>query len=148
MSSSPAELPVQRVVEEVISRPVHFPAGIPGFEDHKTFVLVTNEHMNPFQWLQSQDDPEVSLPVINGALLKEEFWPQLDNKHLGAIGDPRADEVVPYFVLRINSRNAGITVNTKAPVLISSKTRRGCQIILDGDDLRMDHPLVDLVLAP
>ena len=148
MSSSPAELPVQGLDEEIVSQPLHFPAGIPGFEDHKTFVLVTNELMKPFQWLQSQDDPAVSLPVINGVLLTEEFWPKLEKKHLGAMGDPPADAVVPYFVLRINSRNGRITANTKAPVLISSKTLRGCQIILDRDDLRMDQPLVDLVLAP
>ncbi|MEE9464414.1 MAG: flagellar assembly protein FliW [Candidatus Neomarinimicrobiota bacterium] len=127
------------------SEPAHFPAGIPGFEDHKNFQLVTRSDLRPFLWLRSLDDPEVSLPVIDCLLLKKPLLPEINREVLNQIGDPATEKFDAYYVLRVDSTAGTITVNTKAPVVISADTRRGYQVFMDHPDLRMDEPLANLV---
>jgi len=130
------------------SEPTHFPAGIPGFEEHKNFQLVTRADLRPFLWLRSLDDPEVSLPVIDCLLLKKPMLPVINREVLNQIGNPAAEKFDAYYVLRVDPAAGTITVNTKAPVVISSETRRGFQVFMDHPDRRMDEPLANLVPTP
>ena len=127
------------------SGPLQFPAGLPGFEEHKTYVLESREDLRPFLWLRSTVDHEVALPIISSLLLKSDVLPNLSKEHLSLIGNPSMDNVAPYYVLRVNSENNSITVNTKAPIIISTLTGRGQQVILDVAGLRFDEPLASLV---
>jgi flagellar assembly factor FliW len=130
---------------ETSSEPADFPAGIPGFEDHKKFELVSRADLRPFLWLRSLDDPEVSLPVIDCLLLNRQLLPEINREVLDQIGDPTQEKFESYCVLRVDPDAGTITVNTKAPVVISSQTRRGFQIFLDNPELRLDEPLANLV---
>ncbi|UCD38558.1 MAG: flagellar assembly protein FliW [Fidelibacterota bacterium] len=124
---------------------LEFPSGLPGFEEHKQFVLESRAELRPFLWLRSLEDPDVALPVISCLLLKSPVFSHLGNKHLDLLDNPSQDEILPYYILRIEPEDGSITVNTKAPVVISTKTLQGYQLILDREDLRVDVPLVDLV---
>jgi len=126
------------------SEPFHFPAGIPGFEDHKNFILVSRENMRPFLWLQSVDNEEVSLPVISCLLLTRKVLRYMTEEHLALIGTPPKDQVAPYYVLRVDSQAGTITANTKAPIVINLESKEGYQVFMEGDDLRVDEPLANL----
>jgi flagellar assembly factor FliW len=127
------------------SGPLEFPSGLPGFEEHKQFVLESKAELRPFLWLRSLEDPDVALPVISCLLLKTSVFSHLGNKHLSLLDNPSQDEILPYYILRIEPEDGTVTVNTKAPVIISTKTLQGYQLILDREDLRVDVPLTDLV---
>ena len=127
------------------SGPLQFPAGLPGFEEHKIYVLESREDLRPFLWLRSTVDREVALPILSSFLLKRDVLPNLSKEHLSLIGNPSMDSVAPYYVLRVNSETNSITVNTKAPIIISTLTGRGHQVILDMDGLKFDEPLASLV---
>ena len=127
--------------------PAHFPAGLPGFEDHKRYMLVSRNDMRPFLWLRSMDDPEVALPIISCLLLKKLVLPHITKEQLSLVGNPSLNEIAPYYILRVDSKEGVITANTKAPVIINSTTKQGCQIFMDSADLRVDEPLTNLVPA-
>lgn len=127
-----------------LSDPLEFPAGLPGFEGHKQFILESRVDMRPFLWLRSIDDPDVVLPVISCLLLKKQVSLHISTEELSLIGSPTQDEIAPYYVLRVDPKESIITANTRAPVLINTRTMQGRQVILDRDDLRVDEPLTNL----
>ena len=125
--------------------PAHFPAGLPGFEDHKRYVLVSRNDMRPFIWLRSMDDPEVALPLISCLLLKKQVLPYITKEQLSLVGSHSPEGIAPYYVLRVDTGEGIITANTKAPIIINSKTKQGYQIFMDQENLRVDEPLVNLI---
>lgn len=101
--------------------------------------------MRPFLWLQSVDNKEVCLPVISCLLLTKKVLRYMTKEHLALIGTPPKDQVAPYYVLRVDSQAGTITANTKAPIVINLESKEGYQVFMEGDDLRVDEPLADLV---
>ncbi len=128
-----------------LSDPLEFPAGLPGFEEHKQFIFESKAEMRPFLWLRSVDDPEVALPVISCLLLKKQVQLHISKKDLSLIGSPAEGDIAPYYILRVDSKEGTITANTKAPVIINTRSMQGRQIILERDDLVVDEPLTNLV---
>lgn len=128
-----------------LSGSLKFPAGLPGFEEHKQFILESRAEMRPFLWLRSVDDPEVALPVISCLLLKKQVLLHISKEELSLIGSPTQDDIAPYYVLRVDPKEGTITANTRAPVIINAKTMQGRQVILDQDDLRVDELLANLM---
>lgn len=129
------------------SDPLQFPAGLPGFEEHKQFILEGRADLRPFLWLRSMRDPEVALPVISCLLLKKQVLNHISHKQLSLIGSSSREDIAPYYILRVDPKEGTISVNTKAPVIISTKTMQGYQVILDRDDLRVDEPITNLLPA-
>ena len=87
------------------------------------------------------------MPVIDCLLLKKPLLREISQEVLNQIGNPATEKFNAYYVLRVNPAAGTITVNTKAPVVISSETRRGFQVFMDHSDLSMDEPLANLVSA-
>ncbi|MFC1746968.1 flagellar assembly protein FliW [Candidatus Neomarinimicrobiota bacterium] len=143
--TDPETLQQEQTERSTISDPFDFPAGLPGFEEHKQYVLIGRQNMRPFQWLRAVDDDAVSLPVISCLLLNRNCLPQLKPDHMDLLGEPSRDKVAPFFVLRVNTADGTITANTKAPIIINLENMQGYQVIVDGDHLRVDEPLADLV---
>ncbi len=128
-----------------LSDPLEFPAGLPGFEEHKQFIFESRAEMRPFLWLRSVDDPEVALPVISCLLLKKRVQLHISKKDLSLIDSPAEDDIAFYYILRVDSKGGTITANTKAPVIINTRSMQGRQIILERDGLVVDEPLTNLV---
>jgi flagellar assembly factor FliW len=129
----------------VLSEPLDFPSGIPGFEDHRRFVFVNRADLKPFLWLRSLDNAEISFPVIDCNLLRKQVLPKIPDEFMPVIGERSCTEVACYLILRVDHELGIITANTKAPIIIGTHSKRGYQVILDQDDLRVDEPLLVLV---
>ncbi|MFC1484265.1 flagellar assembly protein FliW [Candidatus Neomarinimicrobiota bacterium] len=130
------------------SDPLEFPAGLPGFEEHRQFILESQPDLRPFLWLRSINDSDVVFPVVSCSLLKQQVAQQLKDSHLSLVGEESLDDVALYYILRVDPKKSIITVNTRAPVIISVKSLCGYQVILDRDDLRVDEPLANLMPSP
>lgn len=127
------------------SGPIEFPTGLPGFEDHKSFRLESRSDMRPFLWLRSLDDADVALPMINCQLLKRQAQPELTPAAAKLLGAQSPDEVVLFFILRVDTAGGTITANTKAPVLVIPERSQGYQVFLERSELKVDEPLINLV---
>ena len=104
-----------------VSGPLEFPAGLPGFEEHKQFILEGRAELRPFLWLRSVSDKEVALPVISCLLLKKQMLHDITDDHLSLLNNAGRDDIAPYYILRVEPEGGTITANTKAPVIISTK---------------------------
>ena len=64
--------------------------GIIGFPDLQNFTLIYDEEKKEkggVKWLQSMDDPEFAMPVINPLDVKPDYRPTVNEEELKILGD-------------------------------------------------------------
>ena len=115
---------------------VYFPEGIIGFEDCKKVLVVNDENSDPFSWLVSLDDRELSFPVIDPSLVQHDYSAQFFKK----------ENVTLFSVAAIKTDLAQSTVNLKSPIVINNTDRTGKQVVLDTDALNIRTPLAQLAV--
>ena len=108
-----------------------FPAGIAGFEQCTRFKLFHEEGKATVFWLQSLDQADVMFPVVTPETLDIEYQIELSDADCALIGvaDP-ADVAVAVIVYRDEAQGGQIAANTRSPVILNLKTRKGMQKVL------------------
>lgn len=107
-----------------------FPDGIYGFDEMTQFAIVNCDETMPIYWLQSVQDGDISLPIIDPFIIKQDYVIDVDDKELTEIQADREDDIVVYNVVVLPKDIAKITVNLVAPMIINTKTNLAKQIIL------------------
>ncbi len=116
-----------------------FDRGLIGFENLRRFTLIyNNENGNDtsIEWLQSVDDPAMALPVIMPSSVITDYNPVVEDELLAPLGKFGADNVCILVTLTVPSDITKMSINLKAPIIINSETRKGCQVIAESD-----HPV-------
>ena len=129
---------------------IHFPGGIIGFPDLKDFILIHDEEVeenNKISWMQSVQEPAFALPVINPLIVKPIYNPMVDDKLLKPLGEWTDDDLLVLVTITVPSDLTKMTVNLKAPMLINSKERKACQIILEEEEYPVKYPIYDILKA-
>jgi flagellar assembly factor FliW len=129
----------------------HFPAGLPGFEDHRSFVLVQRPDMHPLAFLQSLDRPEICFIGMPVYAIQKDYDLRLNDQELADLGfapasEPRIGSDLLCLALIALQENSATTANLRAPVVISLASNRGIQSIQDVDDYSHRHPIGDKIL--
>jgi flagellar assembly factor FliW len=108
---------------------IHFPAGLPGFDDCTSYKLLHEEKPNPSVfWLQSLDDASVAFSLIEAERLGFNYVLKLSDEECAAIELKEASDAMLFLIL---SRPEGdvIRPNTLAPLVINLQSRKGLQKI-------------------
>jgi flagellar assembly factor FliW len=102
---------------------IEFPSGLIGLGGRRYALLAQGEDPE-IVWLQSLEDPELSLPVTNPWRHLDDYDLELTEQDVERIGldDPATASV--YVTVRAAD---GMTVNLRAPIVIAG--RRGFQVI-------------------
>ena len=119
---------------------IAFSEGILGFEELKRFAIILSDACEPIQWLQSMDDPRVSLPIINPFLVAPDYELDVDDSELYSIGKPTVEDILVVNVMVLPEDITKTTVNLSAPILINVKTRQGRQIVMDTVENGIRYP--------
>ncbi len=117
---------------------IHFPEGVPAFENAQNFTLIGGEDIEPFMMLVSQDIEDFGFFCIDPFLLDPNYHFKLnteDQKKL-KVEDPR-DVLVLSFVTRAE-RPEDFTANLLAPVVLNIRNRLAKQIILERYPVRLN----------
>ncbi len=114
---------------------IRFSAGILGFPDEKSYVLLPHREGSPFLWLQSVDNPELAFLVINPFVINREYSFEIPDAVQDEMGIEGA-ETVQTLVLVTVRRNEGegksqVTANMLGPVIINTKNMKARQLALD-----------------
>ncbi|MBI5463827.1 MAG: flagellar assembly protein FliW [Ignavibacteriales bacterium] len=110
---------------------LQFPDGIIGFEGNKKFIVVNDEDSEPFRWLVSLEDSELSFPMLDPALLNAEYENVVPNGKGATI----------FVVASLHDDPARSSVNLRSPIVIDPASRTGRQVILDEDQFSVQYPL-------
>lgn len=119
---------------------ISFPNGMIGFEDIERYVL-----LNPtdkISWLQSVDEPSLAFPLVQAPLVYPGYSLYVEDDSLDPLGDVDESMMGIYLVLVVPGDPSGATVNLKAPVVISLKSRRGMQLLIDRPEYSIRHRIV------
>lgn len=108
-----------------------FPAGLTGFETCTRFKLFHEEGKPTVFWLQCIDDPEVMFPVVAPEQLDLEYQIELSDADCALIDlQDAADAAVVVIVYRDAAQEGKVAANTRSPVVLNLKSRKGMQKIL------------------
>ena len=108
-----------------------FPQGIAGFEQCKRFKLFHEEGKPTVFWLQSVDDLSVMFPIVSPETIDLQYEIELTDEDCGLIDLTSAEEaVVAVIVYRSEAEGGKIAANTRSPVILNPKARKGMQKVL------------------
>jgi flagellar assembly factor FliW len=125
-----------------------FDNGIMGFEDYKKYTILYNiedEGKGQISWLQSLDESTLALPVISPALVKEDYNPIIEDEVLKHLGELNDDNTAVLLALTVPGEVKKTTVNLKAPIIINSDTRKGCQIIAENQEYVVKYNVYEVM---
>jgi flagellar assembly factor FliW len=124
---------------------IHFPQGIPAFEESHRFVIVEQDRLAPISFLQSIDTPTLSLPLIEACHVFPEYQLALsaeDRLGLGLIDGQHSAELRTLLVLA--HFESQVTLNLAAPIVIHAAVRRGVQAVRADRVYSAVQPLASL----
>ncbi|NLW33220.1 MAG: flagellar assembly protein FliW [Fibrobacter sp.] len=119
-----------------------FPAGIPGFEKNKEFVLVSLPDYTPFEWLVCIDGTRLRFAVINPLLFNPNYSPDIKKEQLEDLEIKKAEDILMYVIVTISENPLQSTANLTGPIVINRSKRIGKQIIVDDDRYSTQEPLL------
>ena len=126
---------------------ISFPNGIVGFPDLKDFALIHDEEQGDqagIRWMQSVQEPNFAMPVINPLVVKEDYDPMVDDELLAVIG--KGENILVLTTITVPTDLSKMSVNLKAPFVINVDTRKAVQVVLE-DDLPVKFYVYELLKA-
>lgn len=117
-----------------------FPQGLMGLPAMKRFLILEHKPGSPFRWLQSLDEPSMSLLVCDPWAYVADYAPQLcetDETDL-ALTDSEARMILATASIP-PGKPEGMTLNLLGPLVINLSKRIGKQIALDGGTYTIRH---------
>jgi flagellar assembly factor FliW len=129
------ESPTLGAVEVSDDKVIEFPAGLPGFEKLRRFVLVHEEggDSNVFL-LQSVEDAGVTFSLTGPEKLGITYEFPLTDAEVATLKLAKPEDAVVAVIIRKDAdapANAGLRANFMAPLVINVGARRGLQKVID-----------------
>lgn len=124
---------------------IHFPKGIVGFPELTEFALIHDAekgNQGGIRWMQSMQETNFAMPVIDPLTVKESYNPNVDDDLLSTIGG--IDNVLVLVTITVPSDLTKMSVNLKAPLIINVDQKKACQIILE-QDFPVKYPIYDIL---
>ena len=106
---------------------VSFPAGLPGFEQCRRFVLLSSEDLAPFQCLQSVDGPAASVLVIDPRVALPDYRCALSDVDRHRVGGEGDAALLWAAIVTVQADQA--LVNLRAPIVINPGLMVGYQLM-------------------
>ena len=123
---------------------IHFENGVLGFEDYKDYtILYDNEKEKSFfSCLQSTEESSLAFPIVNPFNVVESYNPQINDDMLESIGGISDEDTVVFLMATIPEDVKQASVNMKAPLIINASSRKGVQVIAEGQEYEIKHKLL------
>lgn len=111
--------------------------GMIGFPFLQKFTLIFDEEKEKkaasIMWLQSMDEGEVAFPVMHPNEINPDYNPTVNDEMLAPLGELNDENTYVLVTVTAAAEPKEATVNLKAPIVINTDTRKGCQIIVEDD---------------
>ena len=123
---------------------ITFNQGIPGFNELKEYIIINDEEADsPFCWLQSIEEPELAFVLINPFIICPDYNPNLPDAEVEKLGEATPDQYSVLSIVKVPEDVVQMSANLRAPIVINLNTRKGMQIITDGEDALVRYHIFD-----
>lgn len=122
-----------------------FPAGLPGFEACRRFVLVYSDELDPGVCLKGLDAPAPTFFLLDPRRIAPDYECQLsaaDRARLGAVSDEGC-----VWLAMVSWASGEPRANLRAPIVINPATMRGIQVVPAEAVAMVDAPVRPLAEA-
>lgn len=129
---------------------ITFDKGIIGFPDMKKFTLIFDEEKGSdagIRFLQSVEEPKFAMPVMDPLLVKDGYNPTVNDELLAGVGKLTEDNILVLVSVTVPSDITKMSVNLQGPFVINTAEKKGCQVIVEGDDCPVRFPIYDILKA-
>jgi flagellar assembly factor FliW len=110
---------------------VEFQEGIIGFEEFRKFLIVNDADSEPFRWLVSLEDQDLSFAMIDPSLIISSYQsPIFQNM-----------DATVFLLVALKQPVGESTTNLRSPIVIDNASRTGRQYILEDESLSVRYPL-------
>jgi len=125
---------------------IEFPAGLPGFEDQRMFVLVQQAVNRPLVFLQSLTRPELCFITLPARAVDAGFTVKLAEEEARLLGLPAGTEAgagsdTLCLGIVALAEDGSATINLRAPLVVHCGARRAIQVIPEESSYSHRHPL-------
>ena len=129
------------------SKIINFPNGIIGFPDLKRFTLMYDEENgeNTIKWLQSIEEPDFAMPVIDPLYVCPDYKPAIDKDKIEEIGELADEEILVLVTVTVPHDLTKMTVNLMGPFIINVKDMKGAQCIVENEEYPVKFPIYDIL---
>jgi flagellar assembly factor FliW len=117
---------------------IHFPNGILGFENLKSYALL-DARQQPFYWLQSLDFVDIAFVLLNPRIFRPDYKLEVDEEELADIGIDSASDALDFVIVTIPDEAAKMTANLQGPIVVNKKTHVGRQSISLNPKWKVKH---------
>ncbi len=127
---------------------ITFEQGIMGFEECKKYTIlydVDEGDQATISWFQSLEEPGLALPVISPLLVKADYNPTVEDEVLKPLGEITEENLVILLTLTVPEDLTKMSANLKAPFVINTDTRKGCQIIVENPDYAIKYNVYNAI---
>jgi flagellar assembly factor FliW len=116
--------------------------GIPGFPEAERFALLRHDRDSAFLWMVSLDVCDLAFAVADPRQFFPDYRPVFTPDQLASVEASRPEEIELFAIATI--REASVTLNLTAPVLVNARTARGTQVVLADGAYATQTPLPTL----
>lgn len=121
---------------------IMFPEGIPGFKELCRFVLLPENDVDGFCWLQSVDEPEVAFLLTDPFIFFRDYILELEDTDVRALKLKKKEEALVLVIVTIPGEDVKqVTVNLLAPVVINTRLGIARQVVLADSHYTTKHRL-------
>lgn len=120
---------------------IEFRTPMPGFPEHRHFVLVSTADDGLLYTLRSVDDPELRFLVVPPAPFFPWYAPEVGDQVVELLATEQPADLLVLVVVTVAGEAADATANLLAPIIVDRSTRRAVQVVLD-QDLPIHAPLL------
>lgn len=125
-----------------------FENGIIGFPDLKNFALIHDEEKGTntgIRFMQSLDEPNFAMPVMDPLLVKPDYDPKVDDELLASAGNISSDNILVLVTATIPGDLTKMSVNLQGPFIINVEEHKACQIIVENGDYPVKFPIYEIL---
>lgn len=129
---------------------IRFVNGLVGFPTMKDFALIHDgdgESGAGIQWLQSMQDGEFALPVVNPLQILDAYDPVVEDELLAPLGELSADDMLVLVTITVPEDVTKMTINLKGPIVINAANLKATQVVAENDGLEVKFPVYELLKA-
>lgn len=117
---------------------VEFPSGLVGIGGSR-YALLARDDADAFLWLQSLDDPDLALPVVNPWDFFPDYALEVTQQDADRVGAASPEHTSLYVTVRATEAGQGFSANLRAPIVIVG--RIGFQLINQAAEAPVRAPL-------
>lgn len=116
---------------------IRMEGGMIGFPELTAFTLIYDEEKeqkdSSIMWFQSMDEPDIAFPVIHPNELKPDYKPTVNAEMLKPLGELTQENLYILTTITVPPEIENMAINLKAPLIINTDTKKGCQLIIEDD---------------